>query len=261
MPDLEPLLRVWRALDGMFAAEERMWWGAIVSDARYPDVQEANYARVESTRPVGLGEVEATLVPAVSRAGCRREHVVVFFPDTQTELLVQASTRGERLVWDLVMVHDRELDEGDDRVQEVARPDERFWRAHRDSARLFDVRDERVLDQLSAVEREVLVPSGRRWFVVRNPAGDAEAFAALSVLDGVGFVDHVVTLPEARRRGHATALTRRLVREARAAGAERTYLLTEPHGVAEALYARLGFARVAQIASWVAPLDRAIAAR
>lgn len=258
MPDLEPLLRLWRALDGLFEAEERTWWGAVVSDARYPDVQEANYARVESTRPVALEEVEAALVPAVSRAGCRREHVVVFFPEAQTDLLVQASTRGERLVWDLVMVHEGGVREAeDDRVDEVHRPDERFWRAHRESARLFDVRDEAVLDQLSAIEREVLMPSGRRWFVVRDEDGDAQAFAALLVVEGVGFVDHVVTLPEARRRGHAKALTRRLVREAASAGAERTYLLTEPGGVAGSLYSRLGFERVTQIASWVVPLDLA----
>lgn len=261
MPDLEPLLRLWQALDGLFAVEERTWWGAVVSDARYPDVQEANYARVESVRPVELEEVEATLVPAVSRARSRREHVAVFFPEAQTDLLVQASTRGEQLVWDLVMVHEGDPDEIDDRVREVTAPDERFWRAHRDSVRLFDVRDERVLDQLSAIEREVLVPSGRRWFVVRDDDEVAVAFAALVVLDGAGFVDHVVTLPHARRRGHATALTRRLVREARAAGAERTYLLTDPHGVAQALYGRLGFAPVTQVASWVAPLDRATADR
>jgi ribosomal protein S18 acetylase RimI-like enzyme len=257
VPDLEPFLRLWRALDGLFAAEEHTWWGAVVSDARYPDVQEANYARVESTRSVSLEEVEAVLIPAVSRAGCRREHVVVFFPEAQTDLLVQASTRGERLVWDLVMVHEGDVQgDEDDRVHEVDRPDERFWRAHRDSARLFDVRDETVLDQLSAIEREVLVPSGRRWFEVRDGDGHAQAFAALLVLRGVGFVDHVVTRPEARRRGHATALTRRLVREASAGGAERTYLLTEPGGVAGALYARLGFERVTQIASWIAALDR-----
>jgi N-acetylglutamate synthase-like GNAT family acetyltransferase len=258
VPDLEPLLRMWRALDELLAAEERTWWGAVVSDARYPDVREANYARVETTRPVRLEEVEAGLVPAVSRAGCRREHVVVFFPEAQTDLLVQASTRGERLVWDLVMVHEGDvLGNEDDRVDAVDRPDGRFWRAHRDSARLFDVRDEGILDQVSAIEREVLVPSGRRWFVVRDEDGEAQALAALLVLEGVGFVDHVVTLPAARGRGHATALTRRLVREASAAGAERTYLLTEPGGVPGALYARLGFERVTQIASWIAPLDRA----
>jgi ribosomal protein S18 acetylase RimI-like enzyme len=257
MPNLEPLLRVWRALDGLFAAEERTWWGAVVSDPRYPDVQEANYARVETAQPVALEEIEASLVPALSGAGCRRQHVVVFFPEEQTDLLVQASTRGERLVWDLVMVHDGDVEGGGDPVQEVEHPDERFWRAQRGSARLFDVRDERVLDQISAIEREVLVPSGRRWFVVPDVGGTAQAFAALLVLGGVGFVDHVVTLPEARRRGHATALTRRLLREASAAGAERTYLLTEPRGVAETLYARLGFNHVTQIASWLAPLERA----
>jgi ribosomal protein S18 acetylase RimI-like enzyme len=258
VPDLEPLLRLWRALDGLFAAEARTSWGAVVTDARYPDVQEANYARVEATRPVSLEEVEAALLPAIAPVGCRREHVVVFFPEAQTDLLVEASTRGERLVWDLVMVHEgRAGATGDeDPVEEVRRPDEAFWHAHRGSIRLFDVHDERVLDQLSAIEREVLVPSGRRWFVIRGPSGRPEAFAALLVLDGVGFVDHVVTLPEARRRGHATALTRRLLAEASAVGAERTYLLTDPRGVAEALYARLGFTRVSQVASWIAPLDR-----
>jgi GNAT superfamily N-acetyltransferase len=186
---------------------------------------------------VALEEIEASLVPAPSGAGCRRQHVVVFFPEEQTDLLVQASTRGERLVWDLVMVHDGDVEGGGgDPVREVEHPDERFWRAQRGSARLFDVRDERVLDQLSAIEREVLVPSGRRWFVVRC-GGTAQAFAALLVLGGVGFVDHVVTLPEARRRGHATA-HRRLLREASAAARSGRTLLTEPWGVAETLYAR-----------------------
>ena len=72
MPDLEPLLRLWRALDDLFAAEERTWWGAVVSDPRYPDVQEANYARVETAQPVALEEIEASLVPALSGVGCRR---------------------------------------------------------------------------------------------------------------------------------------------------------------------------------------------
>ncbi|MGH2635965.1 MAG: GNAT family N-acetyltransferase [Actinomycetota bacterium] len=75
------------------------------------------------------------------------------------------------------------------------------------------------------------------------------------MLEGVGYLDHVVTFPAARRRGHASALTRRAVTEARAAGAERTYLLAEPDGVAVPMYERLGFSRVTQIASWIS--DRA----
>jgi ribosomal protein S18 acetylase RimI-like enzyme len=76
------------------------------------------------------------------------------------------------------------------------------------------------------------------------------ALAALLVLDGVGFIDHVTTDPSARRRGFATALTRRAVSEARRAGAEQAFLLAEPAGAGAAVYKRIGFRTVTQIASW-----------
>ncbi|MGZ8607390.1 MAG: GNAT family N-acetyltransferase [Actinomycetota bacterium] len=263
MPDLDPFLRFWRALDGLFDAEERTSWGAVVADARYPAVQEANYARVEAIPPVRLAEVETTLLPALARSGSRREHVVVFFPEEQTDLLVEASIRGDKIVWDLVMAHDGALEASPDPdsdpggpVEEVRDAAPWFWTAHRASTRLFDVSDEEMLDQLAAIERDVLLPAGRRWFVVPGSNGFPVAFAALLVLEGVGFLDHVVTLPEARRRGHATALTRRVLAEAVTAGAGRTYLLAEPRGHAGHLYERLGFERVTQIASWVSPLER-----
>ncbi len=256
MADLEPLLRFWRALDALFEGTVETPWGGIVADPRYPAVQETNYARVESTEPVTLFEIEDPLLPALARSGCRREHVVVFRPESQTGLLAQASMRGDRLTWDLVMVHDEGAPPADvARVVEVRTFDDAFWRAHRDSIRLFDVADEAMLDQLQALERDVLVPAGRRWFVVPGAAGRPEAFSALLVLRGVAFVDHVATLPEVRRRGHATALAGRLLAEARDAGARRTYLLAEPGGVAERIYRGLGFRPVTRIASWIAPLD------
>lgn len=262
MPDLEPFLRFWRALDGLFDGERQTAWGAVLADARYPAVQEASYARVETQSPVTLGEIESVLLPALERSGCRREHVVAFFPEDQTDLLVEASTRGDAIVWDLVMVHVHALDPGSTPeaagpVEEIVDHDPAFWAAHRTSTRLFDVADEAMLDQLAAIERDVLVPAGRRWFVVRDPDGAPVAFAALLVLEGIGFLDHVITFPEARRRGHATALTRRALAEARAAGADRTYLLAEPRGPAAHLYRHLGFAPVSQIASWISPLERA----
>jgi GNAT superfamily N-acetyltransferase len=134
--------------------------------------------------------------------------------------------------------------------------DDVFWSAHRESARHFDVSDDDVLDELSALEREVLVPAGRRWFVVRDAGGVPVAFAALLVLEDVGFLDHVVTLPTARRRGYATALASRALAEARAAGADRTYLLAEPDAPAAELYARMGFERAGHVASWVSPITR-----
>lgn len=261
MPDLEPFLRFWRALDGLFEHEERTRWGAVVTDARCPHVQEANYARVDGVEPDGLAAIESALVPALERSGAEREHVVVFSPEDRTDLLVEASTRGDTLVWDLVMAHRGGLDtttgpQTGGPVEEILDADPSFWAAHRVSTRLFDVADETMLDELALIERDVFLPAGRRWFVVPGEDGTPIAFAALHLLEGVGFLDHVVTFPEARRHGHAAALTRRALAEAGAAGVERTYLLAEPRGHAAQLYRRLGFEPVTQIASWIAPLER-----
>lgn len=253
MADLEPFLRCWREHDAVFDRVETRWWGAVVSDHRYPRIQEANYARVETRQQVGMEEIEADLLPAMGRSGSHRAHVVIFHPDEQTGLVVQASTRGERIAWDLVMEHAGFAEDADPRVEEVLALDEAFWRAHRASARLFDISDEEVLEQLGAVERDLLARVGRRWFRVLE-GGAPVALGALEVLRGVGYIDHVVTFPSARRRGHAGALTARLVSEAAAAGADRTYLLAEPGGVAAEMYGRRGFRPVTQIASWISEI-------
>src|SRR6185436_11626603 len=141
-----------------------------------------------------------------------------------------------------------------DGVQEVSAFDGPFWSEHRDSARLFDISDADTLDQLEAMERGVLIPAGRRWFSVVD-GGRRVALAALLVLEGTGFVDHVVTFPDARRRGHAEVLTRRCVSEATAMGADRVFLLAEPDGGAARIYDWIGFERVAYLSSWLAPWD------
>jgi ribosomal protein S18 acetylase RimI-like enzyme len=249
--DLEPLLDFWRAQDDLFDRVDPAWWGAVVSDPRYPRIQEPNYARVETRHAVRLGEVEALLGPAMQRSGSGRSHVVAFHPDRQTDLLVEASTRGERIVWDLVMEHRGARPDGDGRVHEILAPDDGFWAIHRESLRWFDVAEPDALDQLQAIERDVLLPAGRRWFAASDADG-VVALAALLVLRGVGYLDHVVTFPRGRRRGFATALTRRAVAEATAAGATRTYLLAEPEGTAARMYEAIGFRPLTQIASWIA---------
>jgi ribosomal protein S18 acetylase RimI-like enzyme len=178
---------------------------------------------------------------------------VIFHPEAQTDLVVEASSRGERITWDLVMEHRGSGPDGDGRVVEVGDLDEAFWSAHRESLRWFDITDADVVEQLERMEADVLVPAGRRWFAVPGPDGP-DALAALLVLDRVGYVDHVVTFPRARRRGLARALSVRVVAEARAAGAERTYLLAEPEGAASRLYESIGFVRVTQIASWISEI-------
>ena len=254
-PDLEPLLRYWRAQDALFDRVEPAWWGAVVSDPRYPRVQEPNYARVETEQPVRLDEVEEALLPAMARCGVRRAHVVVFRPEDQTDLLVDASSRGDPILWDVVMEHSGDTaSDREPRIEEIEALDDAFWRAHRESLAWFDVKDAGVVEEIESIERDVLVPAGRRWFTVRQD-GASVAFAALLVLDGVGYVDHVVTFPRARRRGFASALARHAASESATAGAERTYLLAERDGPATALYERIGFGPVTTIASWISATD------
>jgi ribosomal protein S18 acetylase RimI-like enzyme len=264
--DLEPLLRFWRAQDDLFERTEARWWGAVVSDGRFPAIQEPNYARVETRQPVRLEEIEGPLLPAMRASGSERCHVVVFHPEDQTDLIAAASTRGERILWDLAMVTaGRDVERTGDverpgevertgEVEEVSAFDGSFWSDHRDSARLFDIRNADTIDQLQAMERDVLIPAGRRWFSVID-GGRRVALAALLVLERTGFLDHVVTFPGARRRGHAEVLTRRCVSEATAGGADRVFLLAEPEGGAARIYDRIGFERVGHLASWLAPRD------
>jgi GNAT superfamily N-acetyltransferase len=252
---LDPLLRFWRAQDALFARVDPAWWGAVVSDPRFPSIHDANYARVETKEPVTLDEIEARLLPALERSAARQAHVVVFFPEEQTDLLVATSTRGERLAWDLVMSHPGSGSScGDTHVEEVGTFDEDLWQVVRQAVRMFGISDEATLDQALALERDVMLPAGRRWFAARDE-GTVVGLASLTVLEDLGFVDLVATFPHARRRGHATALTHRALAEAGNVGAAPTYLLAEPGAAAVQLYERLGFERVTHVASWITPLD------
>jgi GNAT superfamily N-acetyltransferase len=253
--DLEPLLRYWRAQDDLFEHVDDTAWGAVVSDARFPKVHEGNYARVEARDQISLAEVESVLLPTLERVGCDRVHVLVFHPQDTTQILTEASTRGERLAWDLVMCFTGEPGSSDGPIHEIRTFDDAFWAVYDASGALFDVEEEAVLAGFQAIERDVMIPGGRRWFAVLE--GDRPvALSSILVLDDVAFVDHVVTFPHARRRGYATALTRRALAEARDAGAERSYLLAEPGGVAAKMYEGVGFRPVTQIVSWIGAIDR-----
>lgn len=70
-----------------------------------------------------------------------------------------------------------------------------------------------------------------------QPAGACDLFAA----GGWGRVETVVTRPEFRRRGVASALVTRAVADSLAMGNSVTYLYTDLGGAGEQVYTRLGF--------------------
>jgi ribosomal protein S18 acetylase RimI-like enzyme len=256
MPIPEPILRFWRALDDLFADVAPTWWGAVVTDGRFPRIWDANYARVDlPADDLAADDVLDVLVPAVRVAGADLLHVVAFHPERHTRLLSELSTHGHRLGWDVVLGTGVAVDEPEGTAVVELSDDEELWRAVTESFALFGVEPGEPVSQLQTIERRVLAPGGKRWFGVRDGDGQLVSLGALHLLAGVGYVDNVSTVPAARGRGHAGAVTARIVREGFAAGAEEMFLLADPDDEAVLrLYRRLGFRERGRLASTKAPL-------
>lgn len=99
------------------------------------------------------------------------------------------------------------------------------------------------LDQLSEYNRR----EGALWHEevlgVRE-AGRAVALTKSRMHDGVGWVEDVYTVPEARRNGYARLLVATAVGLARAAGHELTFIIADDNDWPKHLYASLGFETV-----------------
>ena len=247
----------WRALDDLLARVRPVWWGAVVTDPRFPAIWDANYARVDAPgQDLHAMDVEIELVPALAEVGADVMHVVSFDPSSTTDLLAELSTRGHRIGWDLLMDLDGDPPTEDGvRTEEVALDDE-LWSRIAESLTLFGVTSE-VAPQLVRLEREVLGPGGKRWFGVRDERQTVVSMASLILLEGVGYVDHVVTFPAWRGRGLASAITTRICREARDAGAAHVSLLADPDATSTvAMYERLGFRGSGSLASTRGPVPQ-----
>lgn len=258
MPIPDHVLRFWRALDDLFDDVRPTDWGAVVTDARFPAVWDANYARVDVPRvELTAADVEADLLPALERSGAGIVHVVSFHAEETRGLLAELSRRGHRLGWDLVMDHAGGAAGVTDAEVEELPMDDRLWSRVADAMALFGVEGADAIGQLLRLEREVLADGGKRWFGIRDDDGDIVSLAALLVLEGVGYVDNVATYPAARGRGHASAVTARVVAEARNAGARHVCLFADPDETPIVrMYERLGFRGVGSIASTKGPVPR-----
>jgi ribosomal protein S18 acetylase RimI-like enzyme len=251
---VDDLLRFWDELDSGLEHVSPTWWGAVVTDGRFPRVWDTNYARVETADPaLSLAEVAAALEPALEAVGAAAFHVVLFRPRETASLLDELVARGDTPSWDIVMEHAGDAPAAASAVEELRMDRQEDWDRLGDSLAAFGVDEPEVVQQLLRLEREVLDPGGtKRWFGVRAPDGRVVAFGALVLLAGLAYVDHIVTFPEARGRGHARAIVARIVHEARAAGAGRTFLLVDPEGPVR-LYEGLGFREATRIAATRSP--------
>jgi ribosomal protein S18 acetylase RimI-like enzyme len=249
------VLRFWRALDERFGSVEPVWWGAVVTDARFPMIWDANYARVDVAAPdLRLADIEDRLLPALRDAGAPVMHVVLFHPNEATSLLSELSSRGDRLGWDLVMDLVGEPPSTDVTVDPLEGRDD-LWDVVADSLVLFGAEPGEALEQFRTLERDVLAPAGKRWFGVVDQGGTVQSLGALVVFGDVGYVDNIATFPPFRGRGLASAVTATIAREARRAGANHVFLLADPEASAiVSLYERLGFASAGSLASARGPI-------
>lgn len=248
MDAYEALARSWSDAQHLFARCDEHPWGTVVGDDRFPDLLHPNTALVTTRRPVPFADIVGAFASAAPHAA--RRSVAVFHVEDQTDLITEMSTAGGSLFFDHAYAAGEtpSLDTG--RVEEVQAFDEAFWRGHRVTTELFGITEPREIEQLEQMERDILIPAGKRWFAVRGAGDEVEAIAALN--PGVAAeVDHVATVPAAGGRGHASALVARCVAEARAAGCGTVVLLAQPDGPAEGIYRRLGFARIGTVAGWV----------
>ena len=264
MPVPEHFHRFWRALDAHLGHVEPTWWGAVVTDPRFPAISDANYARIDAAaRDLTATDVEIALLPALASNGAKVMHVVSFHPEETEGLFAELARRGHRRSWDLVMDLVGEPPVLNDvRVEEPVL-DGDFWARVEASFALFGVEPIETAVQLMELERTLERTGAKRWFTVRDGDGPPMGMAALILLDGVGYIDNVCTFPSARGRGYASALTHHAAREAREAGAGHVTLIVDPQAAAVIrMYERLGFEPAGRIAASRGPVsDQAGAGR
>ena len=252
-----PVARFFAALDRLYERTEQTWWGAVVTDSRYPDIRDVNYARVDVGQPdLQLEEVEAALLPSLRESGARYGHVVAFDANASPRLLQDLERAGRRVSWDAAMRFAGTLEDarGSGPV-EALEPGQELWRVLDVVYREFGNDDERVREQLIAITRDVLEPAGRRWFGV-SVDGRVAGVGSIHVLDHVGYVYEVLTMPAYRRRGIAGAVVRRLVHEGFHEGAREVVLLSDaPNAIR--LYRTIGFEDLGRLAASVWELPEA----
>jgi ribosomal protein S18 acetylase RimI-like enzyme len=256
MPVPEHVHRFWMALDERIGHVDPTWWGAVVTDRRFPEIWDVNYARVDAAVPgLTLRDVADALVPALTELGTDTFHVVSFHPEETTGLLVELSTLGHTLSWDLIMdlVEEPTAQPAGVRV-ETLEPGGELWSRVGASLTLSG-NDPVVAEQLRAIEEAVYATGHKRWLGVRDDDGVIVALAALLLLENVAYLDNVATFPDARGRGLASSIVARAIELARDAGAEHVSLFADPDDASVVrMYERLGFREVGRLCSTRGPV-------
>ena len=204
-----------------------------VIDTRIPHVWDANYLRID--RPGR--DVEAVLAAGdetLGAAGMRHRAVFPLDEDEGERLAAELVPRGWKAERGIYMAHRRLPD------RPSAIPVEEVTQDAVDDARRAFFAPDLDADQFLLRDRLFGEAAGDRWFVVRS-ADEVVSFCRLLADDDTAQVEDVGTLPKARGRGFARAVTLAAVRAARSEGYRLVWLGANADDWPRKLYARLGF--------------------
>jgi ribosomal protein S18 acetylase RimI-like enzyme len=207
----------------------------------YPRVWDLNFLRVDGGKAVDPGELAAEAELLHTDAGHTHRRVEV--PDENVGARLEAFFRrlGWRIERDAIMVYRGAGERSADTsiVEEVAPEDLVALREEISRAEAWAT-DEDVLREVLAANRIWGAIANARYFAVR--AEGAAVSAADLYSDGrVAQVEDVVTLPDYRGRGFASAVVLRAVEEALSAGSDLVFLVAADDEWPKELYGRLGF--------------------
>jgi ribosomal protein S18 acetylase RimI-like enzyme len=230
----------------------------VFSDPRFPLLYDANHAAVLEEMPdLGLEEIRRELFPALRRAGAPHEQVEFWAGQDSAAAAEMREVAGDTR--DVLMIFESPpagLPASEVEVREIVEPDATFLAWYRESRSDFGERrelGEAVVEQLYRRDIEEFLPRGLRFFV-GFVDGEMAGQATLLGIEGIGYLDSVVTRPEFRRRGVATATVLRAVEASLDRGDELVHLLAVKDSEPQRLYERMGFRVAAEVVTFTRQL-------
>jgi ribosomal protein S18 acetylase RimI-like enzyme len=227
---------------------EEFDWGRLIYNPKTAAVWSSNYLEVHST-DLGAEALTALADEVQAPRGIEHRDIVPVDPAYGDGLVPGfRELAGWEIMHSVYMVLARDYD------GEV-RPAREVPRVAVEEVRRVVAEDDpnftqKAIEQSTVHDASLDAVGNARWFAAPADGQPASA-CVLYERDGVGQVETVITRPEARNRGLATAVVLAAVRASREAGHKLTFIVADADDWPWKLYEKLGFDRVGEYSSFL----------